>query len=136
MNLLKLGGITTALAATPGPSVLFNGTPREIAIQANFTYGSGGTSVDAYVQSSIDNGVTWFDIANFHFTTSSAIRQFNLCSSTPQTTQKTPTSGSLAANTCIDGIMGQTFRTLYVTTGTYGGTTNLSIDIATDTTQT
>ncbi len=78
MNLLTLKSITAALAATAGPSVLFNGTPREITIQANFTYGSGGTSVDAYVQSSVDNGVTWFDIANFHFTTSSAIRQFNL----------------------------------------------------------
>ena len=135
MNLLMLKSITTALPATPGPSVPFNGTPREITIQANFTYGSGGTSVDAYVQSSVDNGVTWFDIANFHFTTSSAIRQFNLCSSTPQATQKTPTSGSLAANTAIDGIMGPILRALYVTTGTYGGTTNLSIDIASDTTQ-
>jgi hypothetical protein len=39
----------------------------------------------------------------------------------------TPTSGALAANTALNSIMGQLWRVLLVTVGTYAGTT-LRID--------
>jgi hypothetical protein len=34
---------------------------QSVALQANFVYGSGGTTVDAWVQTSIDGGNTWID---------------------------------------------------------------------------
>lgn len=121
--------ITTPLVTAP-PFKL-NAQPRNLTIQANFTYGSGGTSVDAYVQTSLDGGATWTDIAEFHFTTSSARKIVNLNAQTPQTTQITPTDGGMTANTAQDGVLGPQFRVKYQSSGTYAGTT-LQIDIHAD----
>ncbi len=132
MNLLTLP-LTTAIAtALVTPTFGLNGPPRNLTLQGNFTYGSGGTSVDAYVQTSLDGGATWCDIANFHFTTSSARKIVNLNSQTPETTQVTPTEGSMTANTAQDGVLGPIFRVKYQSSGTYAGTTSLSIDLAAD----
>ena len=52
--------------------------PFNLGLEAEFDYGTGGTSVDAYVQTSFDMGVSWIDVAEFHFTTASANAIFNL----------------------------------------------------------
>jgi len=57
---------------------------------------------------------------------------FNLSSATPVTTQYTPTDGSLAANTCKDGLLGNMYRAKYTTTGTYAANTTVRIDLVTD----
>jgi hypothetical protein len=133
MNLLNLtAGITTAIAVTTTTPVKLNGAPRNLTIQANFVYGSGGTSVDAYVQTSIDGGVTWCDICNFHVTTSSFRKVVNLNSQTAETTQVAVTDGSITANTAQDGILGTQLRVKYTSSGTYAGTTTLSIDCTSD----
>jgi hypothetical protein len=132
MNLLTLPGITTAIAATAGQIVKYNAKVLALSLQANLVYSGGGTSVDAYVQSTLDGGVTWFDIANFHFTTSSAIKQYNLSGQTPVTTARTPSDGSLASNTSLDGIWGNWFRAKYVIVGTYTGINTLSVDMGVD----
>jgi hypothetical protein len=106
--------------------------PRNLVIDAEFTYGSGGTTVDAWVQTSIDGGKTWVDIAQFHFTTSSGSAIVNLSSLTPHTTQIVPTNGSLMANTVVDGSLGPQFQVLLTTTGTYAGGTALAIAVSTD----
>lgn len=131
MNLLTLP-ITTANAATATPPAKLPDAARNVVVQGNFTYGSGGTSADAYLQTSVDGGSTWIDIANFHFTTSSARFVYNLNGQTPVTTQYTPTDGSLSANTAKDGILGPQLRVKYVTVGTYAGGTILAVDIDTD----
>lgn len=131
MNILTLP-ITTAVSALTSNPVVFSAPPRNLTVQGNLTYGSGGTTIDAWVQTSIDGGTTWTDIANFHFTTAGARFQYNLNSQTPVTTEYTPTDGSLAANTSKDGILGPQYRVKYTTVGTYGGNTSLSIDIACD----
>lgn len=131
MNLLTLA-ITTAVAATAAPATKLPAAPRNLTVQGSFTYGSGGTTADAYLQTSVDQGATWTDIANFHFTTSTARFVYNLSSQTPVTTEYTPTDGTLTANTCKDGILGPMFRVKYVTTGTYAGGTSLAVDIASD----
>lgn len=126
-------GVTTAVTAQvtatfqfrPGPS---GGLPTNLTLQGNFTYGSGGTSADAYVQTSIDGGTTWIDVANFHFTTATARFVYNLSSSTPVTTEYTPTDGTLAANTSKDGVFGNQWRVKYTTVGTYAGNTTLRVD--------
>lgn len=134
MNLLTLNPIATAITAGPGPATNFAGAPRNIVLQATFLYGAGGTSVDCYVQTSVDGGVSWFDIANFHFLVTAATALVNLVASTPKTTQVTPTMGTLASNTALDGLLGPMFRTYYKSSGTYSGVTSLLIDIATDST--
>jgi hypothetical protein len=122
--------ITTAVSATAATPLQFRaGVPHNATIQANFVYGSGGTSADAYVQISVDGGLTWVDVANFHFTTSSARRLYNLSSATAVTSIATPTDGSLTANTAVDGLLGTLMRVKYVTVGTYAGTTTLRVDV-------
>lgn len=123
---------TTAVGATATTALDFPaGVPRSLTIQAKFTYGSGGTTVDAYVQTTLDGGGSWIDIANFSFTTATAKKVINLSSLTPVTSQATPADGALAANTAVDGILGGKLRIKYVSTGTYAGGTTLSIDVQT-----
>jgi len=104
--------------------------PFDVALMANFVYGSGGTTADAYVQTSIDEGATFFDVADFRFTTSSAKAAFNLSSLTPVTTQVTTfTNGALTTNTCIDGLLGDWWQVILTTTGTYAGGTQLTVSL-------
>jgi len=130
-NLLTLP-ITSAISTATTPPFKLNASPLHLTVQANFIYGSGGTTVDAYVQTSLDSGATWVDIAQFHFTTSSLRAVYNLNAQTAVTTEYTATDGSLSANTSKDGILGAQFRIKYASTGTYGGSTQLSIDVQSD----
>ena len=143
MNLLPSTTITTAISpALVTPWVPLNGTPRNLTIQANFTYGSGGTSVDAYIQTSLDGKTTATDIANFHFTTSSQRYGCNISSLQPngtplssstapdkQTPNQALTDGSMANNTAADGILGPYVRVKYQSSGTYAGGTTLQVDV-------
>ena len=119
-----------ALAAIPASQLLLVDAPSSICVQASFSYGSGGTTVDAYPQTSIDNGVTWIDIAQFHFTTASARSVYNLNSQTPISSEYTPTDGALSANTAKDGIVGPLYQVKLASTGTYAGNTTLRIDVS------
>jgi hypothetical protein len=130
MNLLNLP-ITTALGITTTAPMKLNASPRNIAVQANFTYGSGGTTVDAYLQTSLDSGNTWIDIAEFHFALASLRQVYNLNAQTPVSTAYTPTDGSLAASTAKDGILGPQYRVKYTSAGTYAATT-LTVDVQGD----
>src|SRR4051812_29515150 len=58
------------------------GAPTGITLDAHFSYGSGGTATDVWVQTSTDGGVNWWDVADFHFTTASANSYQNLTSQT------------------------------------------------------
>lgn len=127
--LLPSTPITTAQAAALGSVLEMRAPlPYGVGVQGKFTYGSGGTTADAWVQTSFDGGATWTDVANFHFTTSSARFIFNLSALTPVTTQYAPTDGTLAANTAKDGIIGSMWRVKYTTVGTYAGTT-MEVDL-------
>jgi hypothetical protein len=128
MNLLPSTTITGAIATTTTPWVPLNGTPRNLVVQANLAYGSGGTSVDVYVQTTFDGGVSATDIANFHFTTSSARKAFNVSAVTPQLTPVALTDGAISANTAQDGLIGPRIRLKYTSSGTYAGGTTLQVD--------
>jgi hypothetical protein len=123
--------ITAAAALAPaGCQLLLNDAARSICAQANFTYGSGGATVDAYLQTSLDGGVTWIDIQEFHFTTASARVVMNCSSLTPLLASYAATNGTLTASTAKDGILGPLFRVLLASTGTYAAGTTLRIDVA------
>lgn len=127
--LLTATTITTAVTAvTTTPLQVRNAANvRSLALYAIFTYGSGGTNASAWVQTSFDGGVTWMDIANFTFTTSSAKKACNLSASTAVTTVATPVDGTLSANTVVDGFLGPVYRVKYTTTGTYAASTSLAV---------
>jgi hypothetical protein len=129
MTMLLNLPITTANSATGAAGLQTSASPLSATIQANFTYGSGGTSADAYVQTSLDGGATWCDVANFHFTTSSARKVYNLSALTPVTSIATPTDGSLTANNSVDGLFGNLWRVKYASVGVYAASTTLRVDM-------
>lgn len=109
--------------AVRGPILTIEpGDLRSLLFGSVFAYGgSGGTSVDAYVQTSYNGGQSWFDIRNFHFTTFSLEQVVNHSFGDSVTTAITPASGALANNTSIDGILGDKLSVLYKSAGTYAG---------------
>lgn len=125
-TLLSLG-ITTALGAAAQTSVRNLEGISAATIEAQFAYGSSGTSCKVWIQTTLDQGQTWLDIANFAFTTASATKVINLSGLTPVTTAITPTDGSMADNTVQDGVLGSALRAKITTTGTYAGSTSLSV---------
>lgn len=117
--------ITTAVSAvTPDPTA--GAFSDALTLQAVFTYGSGGTTAKAWVQTSFDAGATWMDIASFAFTTATARRLYNL-TSVAVTAIATPGDGVLADNTAVNGFLGALYRVKLTTTGTYAGDTTLVI---------
>jgi hypothetical protein len=69
---------------------------KALSLQVRLAWGSGGTSIKAYIQTSLDQGATWIDVACVAFTAASATKALNLSGLTPKTTQVTPTDGALA----------------------------------------
>jgi hypothetical protein len=109
--------ICTAITALTGM--------QSLSVSLRFVYGSGGTTVKAYLQTSFDGGTTWDDIACWALAISAATKRWNFSALTPVTTPITPTDGAMADNTAQDGILGDRVRLKVVTVGTYGGNTAL-----------
>lgn len=96
-----------------------------IDVQFKFDNAIGGSTLKAWLQTSLDQGATWSDLWCFAATTSPKTRQRTLV---PNNTENTPTDGSLADNTVATGIVfGDRFRVKVTSTGTYSGNSNLSV---------
>lgn len=100
---------------------------QSLGLHARFAYGSGGTSCTVYIQTSLDQGTTWFDVACFAFATAGLTRVMNLSALTPITTPAAPTDGALTDDTALDGPLGDRFRAKVISVGTYAGPTVLSL---------
>lgn len=112
--------ITTALTSSAQTAITDLGGAQGLTITATFGYGSGGTTANVAVQTSLDGGTTWFDIAYFAFTTASATKYVNLAG----LTAKGSTSYSaLAGDGVNEGLIGDRLRAVITTTGTYANTT-------------
>jgi len=114
--------VTTAGTATGGTITGNMAGITRAVVQAAFTYGSGGTNCTGYVQTSLDGGVSWVDVfaPQFATTTATSIATVEV---TGGTVTVTPTDGSLAANTVVNGVLGDRWRVKVVSTGTYAATT-------------
>ncbi len=99
-----------------------------VGAAAIFDYGSGGTNVKAYLQTSLDGGANWFDVSTFAFATSDAIRYVSLGRPAMGTATITPTDGSLTDDTIVPLAVGDSLRCKVVSTGTYAGATTLRVD--------
>jgi hypothetical protein len=99
-----------------------------VTLQANFTYGSGGSTLKVDVETSMDQGLTWVAIARFAFSTASAEKLVNLSGLTPVTTVYTP--ATLSDDAVKDGVLGDRLRAKITSTGTYAGNTSVSVRAA------
>ena len=106
--------------------------PRDISTliaQATFVRAAGGGTCDVFLQTSIDRGNTWVDIAQWAFTTSSATKIHGVRAYIALAANYTPTDGALSDNTIKDGLMGDRVRIKTVTAGTvYSGSSTLDVD--------
>lgn len=123
-------GITTALTGSAQAAVSGFGTPIALSIQVRFTYvASAATSVTARIQTTLDGGTTWVDIAAVGFTTASALKGVNVSGLVSVTTPASLLDGSLTSNTVQEGFLGDEYRVKIDSVGTYGSGTQLAVDV-------
>lgn len=127
-TLVTFDPITTAVTAQVSATVIPKiGRIEALHLYAVFAYGSGGTTCKCWVQTSLDNGVTWVDIGAFAFTTAAAKKGLNIISSASVVAASTFSDGTMADDTGLSGYLGQIYRTKITTTGTYAGATSLNV---------
>lgn len=120
--------ITTAINEAQSPILDLEGVTA-VTIQARLAMGTGGATTKVFVQTSLDQGTTWIDIACLAFTTTGAVKVVNLSALTPKGTPATPSDGALADDSVVDGILGDRLRAKIITTGTYANAV-LSVRVA------
>lgn len=119
--------ITTAVTASLSSELRLPPDVANVLVLFDFVYGSGGTTAKAWLQTKV--GDEWVDIANWAGTTASEKRIYNLNSGTAVTTIYTPLDGTLADDSSVSGIIGDALRVKYTTTGTYAGSTTLTVTV-------
>ncbi len=127
LTLLPTTTLTVAaanVATTPITDLL---GMQVVAVQATFTYGSGGTTATFYLQTSLDFEASWVDIACWAFAVTTATAIMSVRALTAVAANYTPTSGTLTDNTIKDGLLGDRLRVLYTTVGTYADDTTILI---------
>ena len=113
MMILNNAVITTAGTFT-GPTYPLrepagHGPPMFLGFQELFTYGSGGTSVDVYIQTSFDGGTNWCDAIHFAQLLLASQRQVGAVGQAG-VTPAAATDGTLAASTATAGMFGGWWR--------------------------
>lgn len=126
-GLYSLGDFTITAAGTQTGdwTIDLNGILAATA-SLRLAYGSGGTTIRAYLQTSLDGGTTAMDIGCVLLATASEHAVMNFSALTPKTTAVTPTDGAMTDDTAVDGILGTLFRVKVVSAGTYASSTVLS----------
>ncbi len=118
--------ITTALT---GFAAAGQGLPADVDVlscRAALTYGSGGTTAKAWVQTTFDRGRTWVDIMCFAFALTTATK-ISVRGVTVAAPAYQPTDATLADDLIKDGLIGEVVRVKVTTTGTYAGNTRLVV---------
>lgn len=92
---------------------------KSVGLEANFQYGSGGTTCSLIAATTFDGGTTWRQIARFDFTTASAVKTANLQT---LTSKAVAAYADLASEGVNDQILGDQLAAFIVSTGTYAGT--------------
>lgn len=95
-----------------------------VSIVAKLNYGSGGTTCIVYVQTSLDQGMTWIDVCRLDFATATASKGANIAASAAASPAAI---AALAAEGKVDGVLGDRLRCKVTSTGTYAGGTTLSV---------
>lgn len=100
-----------------------------LTVQMRLVWGSGGINVQAWLQTTFEQGTTPtpIDIWCALFGTASELAIENFSKLTPKTTQIAVTDGTLANDTAIDGILGSRFRIKLTSSGIYAASTQLIV---------
>jgi len=99
-----------------------------LSLHASFAYGGGGAVGGAtiYFQTSLDQGQTPIDIFAPVFAEANGLSVANL-SALDKAAPFSPAQQSLAANTIVDGVLGDRFRAVLVVSTPYTGNTTLAL---------
>lgn len=125
ITLLPPTTIGAAVALTTTAPIASLVGMNKLLLQSTFVHGAGGTTVNVWVQTSIDKGVSWFDIAQFRWTTADGKLIHTVTGS--GAANYVPTDGTLDPNTVKDGVLGDRLRCKYVTSGVYTGVTTIAV---------
>lgn len=112
--------ITAALSAQAQTAIDGLAGMSAVTLEAELAYGSGGTSASAVIQTSLDGGTVWLDVARFDFTTASAKKW---CVLQGLAAKGVASYSALAAEGVNDGLLGDRLRAVITTVGTYADTT-------------
>jgi hypothetical protein len=127
---VKLQELTLAGAKTlVGGEVSLPFGTRLLSIESIFVRAAGGTTCKVYVQTSLDGGTTWIDIACHAFTTTTASKVSAVKADTAVTPATTPGDGALSDDTVLDGLLGDRIRSKVVSTGTYSGASSIKVRV-------
>ncbi len=102
---------------------------RYVSVQSTFLYGAGGTTCKVFLQTSLDNGATWKDIANHAFLLAAAKKFSAVNGITALAPALGVSDGALADDTILSGLIGDSFRVKVITTGTYTGATSIAVSV-------
>jgi hypothetical protein len=127
ITLLPQQTIASAITAVTTDAVMLPAGAEYLAVEAKFVYGADGTTAKAWVQTSLDGGITWIDIMCFAFATTTASKVSAVVATTALAAGVTPTDGTLSDNAILSGLLGDRVRLKITTTGTYSGTTHLTV---------
>jgi len=100
-----------------------------VAIQSVFVRAGGGTTTDVFIQTSLDNGSTWIDIAQFALATTTVTKVSAVRPYIAMAANVTPTDGALSDNTILDGLIGDRLRVKTVVVGAYSGASTLAVNV-------
>ncbi len=121
---------TTTLAAAgtyTGEVSLLPSGAKTLAIQTVFVRAAGGTTTKVYVQTSLDGGVTWVDIMQQAFATTTATKASAVKTDIAVAAGVTPSDGSMSDNTILDGVLGDRIRVKFIVAGTYTGASSVTV---------
>lgn len=98
-----------------------------VTLFAEFVYGSGGTTCIVIVDTSLNQGEDWIEIARFDFATANRVAMATVSGAGPYAVT---TLAALGAEGKRDGILGDRLRVRVTSTGTYAGNTSISVRAA------
>jgi hypothetical protein len=124
---LTLGDFQVGVAGTQFGAPVTNLQGLDAAsLQVRLSGGAGGSNITVYVQTSIDQGQSWFDVAAFTYTNTPGVQAANV-SGLDKASPAAPSSQGLATGTIFDGPLGDRLQAVVVSTGTYTGSTLVSV---------
>lgn len=91
-----------------------------VTLECKMVGGTGGTSINVIVSTSLDGGQTEIDIANFRFTNTAAVKAANLSGLLSKAIAAVAALGNDAV---LDGVLGDRLKARYTSVGTYTDTT-------------
>lgn len=126
---LALPSVPPVAAALDSQPVAGSFIPRHMLLSAAFR--PTGTvdpanRVTVYVQTRLGDD-EFYDIAAFEFADVGLTRIVNLTAATPITTPLTLTTGALAVNTAVDGILGREFKADVRVMGAYASGSMINV---------